>query len=271
MVRTSIKNKIAAGICAGAFALAMPAFALAANSPVTITATDPEAEVSVTAQGEDVADLHVTVAQEEAPQAQVEAEQKGQTILASFEVTGTLETTNADGQTETKTVTLSFNVGKKYAGASGTVYIQHNDGTTESKNVGVNVSGIVTVTVNKLSVYTLAVDESTVGTYAYVNDPTVEGYGTNTAPEGVTVPSNTNQSTGDQAGENQANAGQAGGNQTNAGQSASNTGTVNVNTSATSPQTGVNTGLAAGAVVIAACAAAGVTATLRKRVGGQEL
>ena len=134
---------------------AAPMVATAAPSPVAATVTVSGTTLSATAtdaQGNPV-DLKVSQAAAQASNTKLTATEK---VLASFEVKG-------EGATNVK---LTFSVGEKYAGATVKVFIQHDNGDTEEKTATVAADGSVTITVDRLSIFTIAVDEATVGTTA---------------------------------------------------------------------------------------------------------
>ena len=79
----------------------------------------------------------------------------GVTPLATFEVV-------AEGDVQFSELSLTFSVGSQYAGAQATVYVVHSDGTQEAIPATVAADGTVTVTVDRLSVFSIVVDESTI-------------------------------------------------------------------------------------------------------------
>ena len=140
-------KKLAAMVCAVALAMAMPVLAWAAPSP-----SAPQQNVAV-AEG-------VTATITFAGEAEVVAtsKQASNVVLgANDKVMGSIEITS-DQVSEDNPLTLTFNVGSQYAGYTGKVFIQHNDGTTEVRDVTVSADGTVSLTVTKLSVFTLVVD-----------------------------------------------------------------------------------------------------------------
>ena len=152
-----MKKRIVAIACAAAMMLALPTLAWAAPSPSGQTVTGNNGvSFTVKAESGTVTDVASTSAQ--ASNVQLSADEK---VLASFQVDG--DATN---------VTLTFGVGSEYAGASVKIFVQHNDGTTEVLTGTVAADGTVTVTVGKLSIFTIAVDATTVtgGTDAKVMD-----------------------------------------------------------------------------------------------------
>ena len=59
-------------------------------------------------------------------------------------------------------LTLTFSVGSEYAGANATVYITHGDGSSEVREVTVAANGTIEITVDRLSVFSVVVDEDSV-------------------------------------------------------------------------------------------------------------
>lgn len=105
---------------------------------------------------------------------------EGHRLLASFRVS----TWGDLAMDQVGNVTLTFNVGRQYAGATAYVYIQHETEpqTTEVRTVTVMRDGTVSITVDRLSVFTIVVDESTIGaafvgtdeeSVEYVNDSAI--------------------------------------------------------------------------------------------------
>lgn len=76
-------------------------------------------------------------------------------IVASFLVEG--DATN---------VTLTFNVGKQYAGHAYTVYIEHNTGATETQSGTVQSDGTIIVKVDSLSIFSIAIGDKVADTAA---------------------------------------------------------------------------------------------------------
>lgn len=134
-----MKKRMVAIACAFALALAMPALAFAAPSPVT---PDP-----VTGNNNVVINVKAgsgTVESITATTTNAKNVPTGATVLASFEVKG-----------DAKDVTLTFNVGKQYAGYSCTVYVEHNDGTTEALQATVSADGTISVHTSGLSTFSV--------------------------------------------------------------------------------------------------------------------
>lgn len=140
-------KKFVTVLAAALMLCAVPSVALAVESPSSATVTDTQSGVvlSVTS-GADCVD---TIAETSTPAKNVPA---GVTPLASFDVEGTVP--------EGQTVTLTFSVGQKYAGYAVTIYIEHSDGTTEVQEGTVSANGTVSVTVSKLSTFSIVLGEA---------------------------------------------------------------------------------------------------------------
>lgn len=144
-----MKKRIASIVCAAMLMLALPTLAWAASSPSGQTA-------SVNGTSITISDVEgITVAPAAGPASNVPA---GAQVACSYEVTGTL----AAGQT----LTLIFNVGADNAGRVATIYIQHNDGTTETQTATVATNGTISITVDKLSIYTVVLGDKAEGAAA---------------------------------------------------------------------------------------------------------
>lgn len=192
-----MKKKLAVLLCAAVLAMSLPAMAFAAqfNSPAGTTVNGSNG-VALTVKGDISGNGFIHVEPSNVQASNVPA---GVTPVASFEVT-------ADDSISFAELTFIFNVGAQYAGADAAIYIQHGDGSTEVQQTKVAADGTIAITVDKLSVFSVVIDESTA------------------------------------------------------------TGSVGVDTSATSPQTGANMNAVAG-VTVAAIAGAGVVAfALRKKI-----
>ena len=68
---------------------------------------------------------------------------------------------SGDVVSESNPLTVTFTLGKAYAGAKVTIYVQHNDGTTEVLNLTADNNGNVTFKVTKLSIYTIVAQPTT--------------------------------------------------------------------------------------------------------------
>ena len=213
-------KKIVGVFAAATMMFALPSVAMAAqfNSPSGTTVTG-QSGVSISVSG-DVTSAsgngYIDVNAGSTPAANVPA---GVTPLATFEVV-------AEGDVQFSELALTFSVGSQYAGAKATVYVVHSDGSQEAIPATVAADGTVTVTVDRLSVFSIVVDEST-------------------------IPS------GNQGGT-------TGG--TTTGGTTGTTGGTTTDTSATSPYTGAFLAPVAGMTVAAFAAAGGVSVVLRKKV-----
>ena len=150
-------KKIVGVFAAATMMFALPSVAMAAqfNSPSGTTVTAPGTNVSISVSGDVTSESgngYISVEPGTAPAANVPA---GVTPLATFEVV-------AEGDVQFSQISLTFSVGSKYAGAQATVYVVHSDGTQEAIPATVAADGTVTVTVDRLSVFSIVVDESTI-------------------------------------------------------------------------------------------------------------
>ena len=163
-------KKLVSAFAAFTMMLALPTVAMAAqfNSPSGTTVTAPGTGVAISVSG-DVTSASGSGYIDVEPVSEVASNvPAGVTPLASFEVV-------AEGDVEFTELTLSFSIGARYAGAKATVYIEHGDGTQETREVTVAADGTVSITVDRLSVFSIVVDESTIP---------AEGEGTGTAGTG---------------------------------------------------------------------------------------
>lgn len=155
-----MKKKLAAVVFAAMLMLALPVTAWAAptdqfNSPTqSAIATNDASGASLYVKGNNItfgqgSRIVVTDVTTSAQASNVPA---GANVLASFEVT-------TEGDVSFDSLTFTFNVGTQYAGYAATVYIQHNDGTTETKDVVIASDGTFTLTVEKLSIYSVVLGD----------------------------------------------------------------------------------------------------------------
>ncbi|MBC2889928.1 hypothetical protein [Gordonibacter massiliensis (ex Traore et al. 2017)] len=136
-----MKKKIVAIACAAAMMLALPTLAWAAPSPSNNgTATGDNGVTAVVKAGSGAIEGVASTAEKAS---NVPA---GTDVVASFKVTG-----------DATDVSLTFNVGAKYAGYAYTVYVEHNDGTTEALTGTVAADGTISIHVDKLSVFSIAI------------------------------------------------------------------------------------------------------------------
>lgn len=147
-----MKKKLAALFCAAVLAMSLPAMAFAAqfNSPAGTTVTGSNG-VALTVKGDVSGNGFIHVEPSSVQASNVPA---GVTPIASFEVT-------ADDSISFTELTFVFSVGAQYAGADATIYIQHGDGSTEIQQTKVAADGTITITVDKLSIFSVVIDEST--------------------------------------------------------------------------------------------------------------
>lgn len=142
-----MKSKLFAVAMAAMLMLAMPVLAWASPSPETHKATAENGTSLVVSGGGTVETI-------EAVSTQAKNIPDGVTAFASFEITGDIP--------EGETMNLTFGLGEKYAGATVDVYIEHSDGTTDvQEGLTVAADGTLTITIDKLSIFSLVVDDST--------------------------------------------------------------------------------------------------------------
>lgn len=147
-------KKLVSAFAAFTMMLALPTVAMAAqfNSPSGTTVTAPGTGVAISVSGDVSGDGFIHVDPSDVAASNVP---EGVTPLASFEVV-------ADDNVSFTELSLTFSVGSQYAGAKATVYIQHGDGTTDVQEATVAADGTVTITVDRLSIFSIVVDESTI-------------------------------------------------------------------------------------------------------------
>lgn len=147
-----MEKKLAALLCAAVLAMSLPAMAFAAqfNSPAGTTVAGSNG-VALTVKGDVSGNGFIHVEPSSVQASNVPA---GVTPIASFEVT-------ADDSISFTELTFVFSVGAQYAGADATIYIQHGDGTAETQQAKVAADGTITITVDKLSIFSVVIDEST--------------------------------------------------------------------------------------------------------------
>ena len=147
-------KKLVSAFAALTMMLALPTVAMAAqfNSPSGTTVTAPGTGVAISVSGDVSSDGFIHVDPSDVAASNVP---EGVTPLASFEVV-------ADDNVSFTELSLTFSVGSQYAGAKATVYIQHGDGTTDVQEATVAADGTVTIAVDRLSIFSIVVDESTI-------------------------------------------------------------------------------------------------------------
>ena len=151
-------KKLVTAIAAAAMMFALPGVAMAAESsqfksPAGTTVTDTTSGVALSVSGDITGDgfIHVEVTDKVASNVP-----EGVTPIASFEVTKD-DGVEIDGQ-----LSFVFSVGTQYAGATATIYIQHESGATETQTATVAADGTITIAVDELSVFSVVIDESTI-------------------------------------------------------------------------------------------------------------
>lgn len=137
-----MKKKLASLFVAAAMILALPnaAFAATFNSPSGTTVTDPSSGVTLSVSADNLTASDGGYIGVEPTDEVASNVPTGVTPLANFEVT-------AVGSVTFDTLTLTFSVGAGYAGATATVYIQNDGGTTEARVATVASNGTVTISV----------------------------------------------------------------------------------------------------------------------------
>ncbi len=143
-----MKKKLMAITLVFTLAIAFPLMAWAAPSPSGNAATD-SAGISVRANAAWGNIRSITASATWASNTVVD---NNQIVVASFEVAG-----------DATDVTLTFNIGSSYVGATTTVYVQHEDGTTEAISAIVDSNGAVIINIDKLTsaIFTVVADPTT--------------------------------------------------------------------------------------------------------------
>lgn len=142
-----MKKRFMAALSVLALALALPVAAFAAPSPANTTATGAN---NVTASV-DNASVKVASTTKNAEGTPADAN-----VVASFEITES----QAGTVSESNPLTVTFTLGKAYANAKVTVYVQHNDSSKETLNLTADNNGNVTFKVTKLSIYTIVAEKT---------------------------------------------------------------------------------------------------------------
>ena len=140
-----MNKKLVAILCVVALTMSVPVLALGAPSPSNEgQATSNGVVINVdAASGSNITVIGTTT---QAANVQLGTSEE---VLASFEVTG-----------EASDITITFNVGTQYAGYAYTIFIEHNDGTTEVREGTIAADGTITIHVDALSYFTVVVDKS---------------------------------------------------------------------------------------------------------------
>lgn len=162
-----MKKRFMAALSVLDLALALPVAAFAAPSPANTTATGAN---NVTAS---VNNANVKVA---STTKNAEGTPANANVVASFEITETVEGTVS----ESNPLTVTFTLGKAYANAKVTVYVQHNDGSKETLNLTADNNGNVTFKVTKLSIYTIVAEKTAAGAATIDNGAKSPATGVNT-------------------------------------------------------------------------------------------
>lgn len=162
-----MKKRFMAALSVLALALALPVAAFAAPSPANTTATGAN---NVTAS---VDNASVKVA---STTKNAEGTPAGANVVASFEITES----QAGIVSESNPLTVTFNLGKAYANAKVTVYVQHNDGSKDQLNLTANNMGTVEFKVTKLSIYTIVAEKTAAGAATTDNGAKSPATGVNT-------------------------------------------------------------------------------------------
>ena len=144
-----MKKRFMAALSVLALALALPVAAFAAPSPANTTATGAN---------------------------NAEGTPAGANVVASFEITETVEGTVS----ESNPLTVTFTLGKAYANAKVTVYVQHNDDSKETLNLTADNNGNVVFKVTKLSTYTIVAEKTAAGAATTDNGAKSPATGVNT-------------------------------------------------------------------------------------------
>ena len=155
-----MKKRFMAALSVLALALALPVAAFAAPSPANTTAT-----------GANNVNVKVVSTTKNAEGTPADAN-----VVASFEITETVEGTVS----ESNPLTVTFTLGKAYANAKVTVYVQHNDGSRETLNLTADNNGNVTFKVTKLSTYTIVAEKTAAGAATTDNGAKSPATGVNT-------------------------------------------------------------------------------------------
>lgn len=147
-------KKLVTAIAAAAMIFALPGVAMAVpfNSPTGTTVTDSASGVALSVSGPiSNGNVYVEVSDQKAVNVP-----EGVTPIASFKVTAD-DTVVIDGQ-----LSFVFSVGTQYAGATATIYIQHDSGDNETQTATVAADGTITIAVDEFSIYSVVIDESTI-------------------------------------------------------------------------------------------------------------
>ncbi len=174
-------KKIAMLAATAALALTLPCLAFAEGSPTgnnQDTATGTNSTVTVESNATDYANLVVEPA----------TTPSNVSSIAVGTVVDTYSVYMDDGSDLTGSVTITFNVGTKYAGKTAHVYVIHgtdaSGAASELTSKVVSADGTVTFTVDALSYYTVSVDESASGV---ASDSSAKSPSTGANPMGLAI------------------------------------------------------------------------------------
>ena len=160
-----MKKRFMAALSVLALALALPVAAFAAPSPANTPGAN---NVTASVNNASVKVVSTTKNAEGTP--------AGSNVVASFEITES----EAGTVSESNPLTVTFTLGKAYANAKVTVYVQHNDGTTEQLNLTADNNGNVVFKVTKLSIYTIVAEKTAAGAATTDNGAKSPATGVNT-------------------------------------------------------------------------------------------
>jgi hypothetical protein len=156
-----MKKKIVAALCVVALTLSLPMLAWAAGSPTNDQATSGDVVLNASA---DNGTLAVVASSDQASNTVVSANDE---VLASFE-----------GEGDATNVSLTFNVGAKWAGYTMRIFIDNIDGTVDTRTVTIAADGTAAIQVSEFAggsaLFTLVVDTASA--------PAAGGSGTDTSP-----------------------------------------------------------------------------------------
>lgn len=150
-----MKKRIASIVCAAMLMLALPTLAWANPSPSVITGNGTSGDVTAYVSGEGSLNGGALVVEPSTTQ----ASNASGNIVANFHVytTGDVNFTGS--------ITLTFNVGAANAGKTATIYIQHeNPAGTEVKTATVAADGTISITVDHLSYFSIALSDAKAAT-----------------------------------------------------------------------------------------------------------
>lgn len=148
-----MKKHLASVACALALALtALPTSALAVNNPSAHRVYDQDtyATSGVVLDASANAGSWIDVKATDA-QASNTTLGANDSVVASFQITG-----------DASDLTITLKLGSYYAGASGKVFVQHDDGATDVVPFTLDASGNTSFHIDRLSIYTVVIDTTTI-------------------------------------------------------------------------------------------------------------